>query len=241
LEPKKQPGRLAKRVRGRLRGTEPTALLLLLLLVVMTWGFLEIADEVGERQIRWIDETILLSMRNPDDVSDPLGPVWVEEMCRDITSLGGIPLLAAMSLAVTIYLLLMGRRRTAALVLAAVIGGLVISFLLKIGYDRPRPDLVPHGSEVHSASFPSGHSMMAAATYLTLSALLAAIHSRRTVKIYFLALAVCITLAVGVSRVYLGVHWPTDVLAGWAAGITWAIICWLAAMFALGGKIETPP
>jgi undecaprenyl-diphosphatase len=238
LEPKKQPGLLKKYVQGRLRGIKLTVLLLLLLLVVMPRGFLELADEVGERQTWWMDETILLSMRNPEDVSDPLGPVWVEEMCRDITALGSVSVLVAICIAATIYLLLMGRRRAAVLVLAAVFGGLALSFLMKIGYDRPRPDVVPHGAEVHSPSFPSGHAMMAASSYFTLSALLAVIHTRRSVKTYFLFLAAGITLAVGASRAYLGVHWPSDVLAGWAAGITWAIICWLFAIWMPGGKIE---
>lgn len=98
---------------------------------------------------------------------------------------------------------------------------------LKMGFDRVRPDLVPHGSFVYTASFPSGHALMSAVTYLTLGALLASVHSPARVKAYFLAVAMVLTLLVGVSRVYLGVHWPTDVAAGWSVGAAWALMSWL--------------
>ena len=115
--------------------------------------------------------------------------------------------------------LAMTRKGYAALfVLASVIGGVLISQTMKWAYARPRPELVPHGAEVYTASFPSGHSMMAAVVYLTLGALLARTQADRAVKVYILAVAVIVTVLVGVSRVYLGVHWPTDVLAGWALG-----------------------
>jgi undecaprenyl-diphosphatase len=115
------------------------------------------------------------------------------------------------------------------LVLVSVAGGLLLSTLFKEAFDRPRPDLVTHGATVYTASFPSGHSMMAAVTYLTLAVMYARVEPRRAVKIYLIAVASLIILLVGASRVYLGVHWPTDVLAGWLAGATWALFCWLIA------------
>jgi undecaprenyl-diphosphatase len=115
------------------------------------------------------------------------------------------------------------------LVLVSVAGGLLLSTLFKEAFDRPRPDLVPHGATVYTASFPSGHSMMAAVTYLTLAVMYARVEPRRAVKIYLIAVATLIILFVGASRVYLGVHWPTDVVAGWLAGATWALFCWLIA------------
>ena len=123
--------------------------------------------------------------------------------------------------------------------LAAVGGGIVLSSLLKAGFERPRPELVPHGSLVYTASFPSGHSMMAAVVYLTLGALLARAQPRRRLKVYLLALAVLVTVAVGISRVYLGVHWPTDVLAGWTIGGAWALLWWAVALgLQRRGRIE---
>jgi undecaprenyl-diphosphatase len=138
--------------------------------------------------------------------------------------------LSFITLAVAGFLVLQRKTHAALFVLVAVGGGLLLSSLLKMGFDRPRPDLVPHGSVVYTASFPSGHSMMAAVTYLTLGALLARVQPRRSLKLYLLGLAVLLAVAVGVSRVYLGVHWPTDVLAGWALGAAWALLCWTVAL-----------
>ena len=107
---------------------------------------------------------------------------------------------------------------------------MALSTLLKLAFQRPRPDLVPHGAEVYTASFPSGHAMLSAVTYLTLAALLIQVQVQWRAKTYVLALAVLVTLLIGVSRVYLGVHWPTDVLAGWCIGAAWALLCWLAAL-----------
>ena len=132
------------------------------------------------------------------------------------------------TLCATAYFLLHGRYPEAGLLLVAVVGGILLTALLKLGFDRPRPDLVPHLAQVFTASFPSGHAKLSAVTYLTLGALLARIHSQVRVKAYLLLLGLLLTLLVGVSRVYLGVHWPTDVLAGWMLGGAWALLCWLA-------------
>jgi undecaprenyl-diphosphatase len=127
------------------------------------------------------------------------------------------------------YLLLSRRFRVACFTAIAVTGGILLSTLLKIGFDRPRPELVPHDTIVYTASFPSGHSMMSAVTYLTLAALLTRVHAQPELKAYLLVIAMLITALIGISRVYLGVHWPTDVLAGWAAGAAWAALCWIVA------------
>ena len=193
------------------------------------WAFVEIADEVLEGAARSFDESILLAMRTPGALDDPLGPGWVEEMGRDLTALGGVAVLLLLTVAVLGFLLLAGKYRAALFAAVAVMGGWVASSLLKLGFERPRPDLVPHESMVYTASFPSGHSMMSAVTYLTLAALLARVQSRLRLKAYLLSVAMIMTLMVGVSRVYLGVHWPTDVLAGWTAGAAWAAFCWLVA------------
>ncbi|MGM8228350.1 phosphatase PAP2 family protein [Cellvibrio sp. ARAG 10.3] len=193
------------------------------------WGFAELAEEVIEGDTHEFDQALLLSMRNPADLSDPIGPGWVEEIGRDITALGGNAVLTLLTLAVVGYLLLDGKRRMALVLVVATLGALGVSTLLKNTIDRERPDLVPHHTQVYTASFPSGHSMLSASTYLTMGALLARVQRRKRMKAYILLVAIIATLLVGLSRIYLGVHWPTDVLAGWTAGAAWAIGCWLLA------------
>lgn len=175
------------------------------------------------------DRYLLLFMRNPQDLSDPLGPLWLEEVGRDITALGGNAVLILLTLAVLGYLLLDKKPRLAMVVLIATLGALCMSNFLKHTIDRDRPDLVTHHTVVYTASFPSGHSMLSASTYLTLGALLATTQRRKRIKIFILTFCTAITLLVGISRIYLGVHWPTDVLAGWTAGASWALACWLLA------------
>jgi undecaprenyl-diphosphatase len=148
-------------------------------------------------------------------------------MMRDFTAMGSTGVLTLMVLTIAGFLAMTRKGHAALFVLASVIGGVLISQSIKWAYARPRPELVPHGAEVYTASFPSGHSMMAAVVYLTLGVLLARTQADRIVKIYIVAVAVIVTVLVGTSRVYLGVHWPTDVLAGWALGAAWALLCWL--------------
>lgn len=204
------------------------------------WIFLKIADEVFEGETGKLDEAILLSLRNPADLADPIGPSWFEEVMRDFTSLGGTAILVALCLAVLGYLLLQKKRRMALFMAAAVIGGFILSSTLKSFFDRPRPDIVPHSTYVMSASFPSGHSMLSAVVFLTLGGLLAHHIKNRRLKIYVLTLSVLATFIVGCSRIYLGVHWPTDVLAGWTAGASWALLCWTGVLLLQRrGRVKT--
>lgn len=205
------------------------ALAILLLIAGALLAFAELAGEVVEGDTRAFDESLLLALRSPADTADPIGPRWVEVAMRDLTSLGGTAVLTAVTLATLGYLLLAGKRATAALVAVAVLGGSLLSALLKSGFERPRPDLVAHLVEVSSQSFPSGHAMLSAVTWLTLGTLLATVQPTRRLKAFVLGVGISITLLVGASRVYLGVHWPTDVLAGWCVGTAWALLCWLVA------------
>lgn len=208
---------------------ELPVLLCVLIISGGVWGFVELADTVMEGETQNLDEKLLLAFRAAADLSDPIGPGWVEEMGRDFTALGGVAVLVIISTFTLGYLLISRYYHAALFMLVSVSGGWLISTLLKMGFDRPRPDLVSHGSIVYTASFPSGHSMMAAVTYLTLAALLIRMQPKRRLKAYLLLVAILITVLVGISRVYLGVHWPTDVLAGWTAGAAWASLCWVVA------------
>jgi undecaprenyl-diphosphatase len=229
--------------RGWLAGRTPELSLLLCLLVVAggIWLFLGLANEIREGELARIDRHVLLLLRNPADSADPLGPAWLEEAMRDLTALGSMIVLTIITLAVVVHLVLAGKRHAALFLVVAVGGGVLLSYGAKAIYERPRPDLVVHAARVFTSSFPSGHSMMAAVVYLTLGTLLARVQPQRLLKLWLIGLAVLITVAVGISRVYLGVHWPSDVVGGWALGASWAMLCWLIALWLQRrGRIERP-
>jgi undecaprenyl-diphosphatase len=192
-------------------------------------AFAAVALEVGEEETLAFDRAVLLSLRAPGDSADPIGPGWVEEVGRDLTALGSLALLAVFTAAAGCHLWLAGKRRAALLLVGAVVSGELVSTALKVAFHRPRPDVVAHHVLVYTSSFPSGHSMMSAVAFLTAGAMLARSEPRRRVKASIMAWAIALTFLTGASRVYLGVHWPTDVLAGWLAGAGWAAICWSVA------------
>ena len=211
------------------------------IIAALLFGFGKLAGEVLDGDTHSFDERVLRMLRNPADPADPIGPPWLENAVRDITSLGSFSVLTIVTLSVIIYLLIDGKRAAAAFVFFAIAGGGILSELLKQVFARPRPELVAHLVDVHTMSFPSGHAMSSAVTFLTLGALLTRVQSRWRLKIYSFSLAIFLTILVGLSRVYLGVHWPTDVLAGWCAGAAWAMGCWLLATWLQSrGQIETP-
>ena len=211
------------------------------IIAALLFGFGKLAGEVLDGDTHSFDERILRLLRNPADPADPIGPRWLESAVRDITSLGSFTVLAIVTLSAVIYLLIDGKRAAAAFVFFAIAGGGILSELLKQVFGRPRPELVAHLVDVHTMSFPSGHAMSSAVTFLTLGALMTRVQSRWRLKIFSFSLAIFLTILVGLSRVYLGVHWPTDVLAGWCAGAAWAMGCWLLATWLQSrGQIETP-
>jgi len=160
---------------------------------------------------------------------------------RDLTALGSNVVLLIVTGAVAGFLAARRQSHALALVVVSTAGGFFLAQALKLVFARPRPDLVPHLAVVYSSSFPSGHSMFSAVVYLTLGALLSQLVEERTLKAYFLGVACFLTFLVGLSRVYLGVHYPTDVLAGWAAGLAWALMCWMAASYLQRrGAVEPP-
>ncbi|MDB6080669.1 MAG: phosphoesterase PA-phosphatase related protein [Akkermansiaceae bacterium] len=224
--------RLPTRLQDLLRKwkAEPFIPLALLLIAGGLLGFIHLSEEVGENEYHAFDKAVLLSMRVPGHLEQPLGPAWMPEMARDFTALGGFTLLTALTLASTGIALLHRKPRIAVIMVLAISSGMLVSDVLKKSFDRPRPDLVPHGVLVSSASFPSGHAMMSAVVYLTLGVLLARTQPTRALRVYLISLSCLATLATGISRVYLGVHWPTDVLAGWTLGAAWALSFGLLAV-----------
>jgi undecaprenyl-diphosphatase len=214
-------------------------LVALILLLAGVWVFAELADEVVEGESMAFDAMILRALRDP--AGTPRGPSWLPDAARDITALGGHAVLGLVVVGVGGFLMLQRKSHMAALVVAAGAGGMAVNHLLKVVFARSRPDLVPHGVEVHSLSFPSGHAMVSAAVYLSLAVLVARVLERRAARAYVLALGVGLTLLVGATRVYFGVHYPTDVLAGWLAGALWALLCGAAGTFLQRrGAVEQP-
>jgi undecaprenyl-diphosphatase len=213
----------------RIARTDLLILFAVLTALVGSWAFLEIADEMAEGEFQRLDAWVVRSLRRPVDAAVPIGPRWLVDDVRDLSALGGRPVLIVVTAAIVLYLWLARTFHAMWVVLGAAVGGQLLSALLKVVFARPRPDIVPHLTTVNFSSFPSGHSVSAAAVYLTLGLLLARFTDRTRLRIYVLTLATFVTFLVGISRVYVGVHYPTDVLAGWAAGSVWATCCWLLA------------
>ena len=207
--------------------SELTLLIGGLLLAILALGTFQLVGKVVEGDTQAFDERVLRALRDPADPSVPIGPRWLRVAALDITSLGGPTVIGLSVAAIVGFLLLQGMYRTALFVFIASGGGWLLNNALKAVFARPRPAIVPHLHEVMSPSFPSGHAMTSAAVYLTLGALMMHISKGRVTKIYCMTIAMLATLLIGSTRVYLGVHYPTDVLAGWLIGMSWALMCWL--------------
>jgi undecaprenyl-diphosphatase len=212
-----------------LGGTDLVILLSVFVIVGGLWCFVALAYAVSQGSVQQFDEKVVRSLRDPSNPADPWGPKWLDDMGRDVTALGGVAALCLITAAVAGYLLICRKYRGLAFLLGATLSGLVLCGLLKSLFDRPRPDVVPHLSYVSTTSFPSGHSVLSAVVYLTLGSLLARLVEQRRLKLYFLGVALFLSFLIGVSRVYMGVHYPTDVLAGWSIGLAWALLCALVA------------
>ncbi len=215
--------------------------LALIAAAVLILGFGQLAAEVLEGETLAFDRAVLLALREPGNPAEPIGPAWFDEAARDVTALGSFACLGMLFAAVVGYLLLRHKRATALLLVVSVGGGTIVSTLLKYAFARPRPDVVIPAARVFTASFPSGHATMSAITFLTIAALLARSEAEPRLKAYMIALGILLTVLVGLSRLYLGVHYPTDVLAGWCLGAAWAAMCWgIAARLQGRGAVEPP-
>lgn len=193
------------------------------------FGMAKLASEVFEGDTFAIDKAIMRALRTSGDASDLVGPDWFKLAVTDLTALGGAPVLTLVTVLAAGSLVAMRRYRTAVFVVLSVSCGAVLSSIIKGIFVRPRPEIVPHLVEVTSTSFPSGHAMNSAIVYLTLAVLLARSEANRQIQFYLIGAAIFLTLLVGTTRVFLGVHWPSDVFAGWVIGAAWAASCSLAA------------
>lgn len=198
------------------------------LAVALLCAFGLLADEVLEGETLSFDKSVLMIFRDPAAPATPLGPSWLVEAARDITALGSFSVLGLLVTAVVLQLVLTGKWRVGLFILVSVIGGTVASNTLKAIFDRPRPNLTA-AVHVFTASFPSGHATLSAVTYLTIGVLLARHEPRWPPRVLYLAGAVFLAGIIGFSRVYLGVHYPTDVIAGWSLGTAWALLCLIVA------------
>jgi undecaprenyl-diphosphatase len=209
-----------------------------LVVAALLGGFGMLADEVLEGDTLSFDNAILALFRNPANPAEPIGPTWLQEAVRDVTSLGSFSLLGIITFVVVMALLLGGKQRTGWYLTACVVSGAIVSTVLKDLFNRPRPDL-PAVARVFTSSFPSGHALVSAVVFLTIGVVLSEATGRLRLKLFYLTVAVVLTLVVGATRVYLGVHYPTDVLAGWMLGSGWALICWAGVQFLKHSPADT--
>lgn len=205
-----------------------TLLVVALVVLIASYLLIELTDEVREGDTQRFDEWVLRALRRLDDPAVPIGPAWLREAGMDATALGSPVVLLLVVGGVAGFMWLQGKPADAAMTVAASSAGSFFAVLLKYLVGRDRPVVVPHLREVTTPSFPSAHAMLSAVVFLTLGIYLLQTVESRWAKVYCLCCAMGLTFLVGVSRIYLGVHYPTDVLAGWIAGLVWALACWLA-------------
>lgn len=172
------------------------------------WGFIELQDEVQEGDPLPFDEQILLFFRAPDDPGSLRGPAWMEKASRDITPLGGGPVLTLVTLGAAGFFVLRRQWTPLAVMLVTVIGGAFVLDGLKGLYERERPQVTAHLVNEVSYSFLSGHSAMATVVYLTLAVMLAEFQKKRRMRVYILGYGALLAFLIGISRIILGVQLP---------------------------------
>lgn len=219
----------------------PTRLLLVLGLVTGAGALLLwLWSEIGEGELRHFDEMLLLGFRKSGEVGQMVGPVWLKQTMLDFTSLGSSTILSLVILGATAFALTKRAYRIAFLTAGAPISGAILVALLKVQFGRARPTLVDPMMVESSSSFPSGHTANSAIVYLTIAVLLMRVEKKPETRMFILLAAMLITSLVGISRVALGVHWPSDVLGGWLFGTAWACL-WALVIRHPAIEAATPP
>ncbi|MDP9103641.1 MAG: phosphatase PAP2 family protein [Pseudomonadota bacterium] len=218
-------------------GVRPLVLFLAVSAILL---FVHLVDEMLEGDAAAPDRAILLLFRTPGDLARPIGPAWLQQSMIDISALGGFTFIWLFTIATLIFLVLVKHWKAAAIFFAGVAGASALNAVFKLSFHRARPDVVPHLTNVDSLSFPSGHAMISAATYMTVGALLAHMQRSRLARAYLMTVFITLAILIGISRIYLGVHWPSDVLAGWLLGAAWALLFWIVARRAEGDQPLTP-
>ncbi len=213
----------------RLARTEIAAVSALFIVAVGVAAFADLAEDMIEGDGQAFDQAVLSAMRPNPDPSDAWGPWWLEAAAADLTSLGGVAVLGLFATIVVLFLFLQRKHLSALLLTVGLAGGMALSEGLKSVFERDRPPVVFQAVETINASFPSGHALLSAVFYLSIGVMLTRAFPRRRFKAYVLGVAIALTLIVGLTRVYLGAHWTTDVLAGWSVGSAWAMTLWLVA------------
>jgi undecaprenyl-diphosphatase len=199
------------------------------LLAALLWIFVEIAQEIGDAETHALDRALLLALRSDAAGTDPIGPIWVERAALNLSAIGSGAVVTLLVLTVSGYLLLAARPRLALFLVTCSAGSGALVMLLKNVFQRPRPDVVVPILEASGLSFPSGHAVISAALYPTMGVILALAVQPLRLRLYVVSVAIAFALLVGATRVYLGVHYPTDVVAGWSIGFAWALLLGLLA------------
>lgn len=214
----------------RVARTEIAAVAALLAAALGVLIFAEVADDMREADGQAFDQAVLAAVRPyAADPGRPWGPPWLKEAAADLTSLGGISVLALFALIAVGFLLIMKKRLSALLLVVGLAGGVALSEGLKALFERARPPVAYQAVETLNASFPSGHALLATVFYLTLGVMLTRAFPRKRLKAYVLGCAVVIVLLIGLTRIYLAAHWASDVFAGWSVGAAWSMALWLVA------------
>jgi undecaprenyl-diphosphatase len=186
-------------------------------------GFAAIVAVVLSGSAGWLDEPGLLAARTGPERAFA-GSALLLEIVRDITALGGVFLRNLFALAAVAALLFLRLRREAMLFAMTVALGWIVNSAVKLLVGRDRPQIVPHLMEAGGDSFPSGHSFNAAVVYVAMALAFASLSRRQSVRVTLIASAMALSALVAWSRVLLGVHYPSDALAGWLGGAGWAFL-----------------